>query len=72
MLNRQIQDLKQATQSRDTVDNKLTELASAIEAQNIQIHQLDNFIEALTRFHELKPVSRPYLVKSDKSQKAAG
>ncbi len=72
MLNRQIQDLKLSTQSRDTVDARLSELATAIQEHNKLIHELDDFIEALTRFHEKSPMTKPYLVKPDKTQKAAG
>lgn len=72
MLNRQIQDLKLATRSRETIDERLAELVAAIENQNRQIHELDRFIEALTHFHEKMPPAKPYLVKAKDSQQAAG
>lgn len=64
MLNRQIQDLKLTTQSRDTVDNRLSELASNIQNHNQQIRDLDDFIHALTHFHEKPARTKPYLIKS--------
>ena len=72
ILNRQIQDLMQARKSRETVDQRLTELVSAIETQNQQIHQIDHFVDALTNFREQLPPSKPYLVKTAQAHEATG
>jgi len=47
MLNRQIQDLKLATTSRETIETRLEELSVSIQQQIDQIEQLDSFIKAL-------------------------
>lgn len=72
ILNRQIQDLMQARKSRETVDQRLTELVSAIETQNQQIHQIDQFIEALKDFHRKLPPGEPCLVKPALPHEATG
>jgi DNA repair exonuclease SbcCD ATPase subunit len=71
MLNRQIQDLKLATQSREMVDSRLSELAAAIEKQSRQVHDLDRFISTLANFHENTPRLKPYLVKASKEPQQA-
>ena len=51
MLNRQVQDLKLATQSRETLDQKIVELTDNIEAFDQQRTKLDEFAYQFSQFY---------------------
>jgi hypothetical protein len=51
MLNRQVQDLKIATQSREMLDKKLSEMTNRVEQHNLQILHVENIIGELDRYH---------------------
>ena len=51
MLNRQVQDLKMATQSREVLNNKLTEISTRVEQNHQQLVYIDNVIKQIDNYH---------------------
>ena len=72
ILSRQVQDLKLANQSRDTIEHSLTELSQQIEQQQSRARRLHQFQLDLNNLPELQVKATPYLVKSEPPQQAAG
>ena len=50
MLNRQVQDLKMATQSREVLNDKLQETGSRVEQNHKQLAYIDDIIEQINHF----------------------